>query len=100
MVVGRAISQSPDAVRIEIVGYADDDRPLLKWTEQWESALAIERAAAVAEYYIGLGMFDPAQLAAVSGNPSRPFQGKSANDRSRNRTAVLRISKLNSLVGN
>lgn len=100
MVVGRAISRSPDTLRIEIVGYADDDRPLLKWTEQWESALAMERAATVAEYYIGLGQFDPAQLVAVSGNPSRPFQGNSANDRSRNRTAVLRISTLISPVGN
>jgi len=100
MVVGRAISRSPDALRIEIVGYADDDRPLLKWTEQWESALAMERAATVAEYYIGLGQFDPAQLVAISGNPSRPFHGNSANDRSRNRTAVLRISTLNSPVGN
>ncbi|MDH7502143.1 MAG: hypothetical protein QHJ82_05425 [Verrucomicrobiota bacterium] len=100
MVVGRAISQSPDAVRIEIAGYADDDRPLLKWTEQWESALAMKRAATVAEYYFGLGLFDPAQLAAISGNPSRPFKGNSANDRSRNRTAVVRISALVSPVGN
>ena len=74
-------------------GHADDDRAFLKWTAQWEAALALDRSPAVADYFIGLGIFRPDRILAVSGGGGRrPFRSDSEQNRVKNRTVALRVA--------
>ena len=80
-------------MQIAIIGYADDDRAFLKWTAQWESSLALDRASAVVGYFIALGLFEPYKLSGVAGDSQkRPFASDSIQSRLRSRTVVLRVS--------
>lgn len=90
--VAVALAQAPQPLQVEVIGYADDDRAFLKWTAQWESSLALERAAAVVDNFIELGLFRPGNVSAVSGGDKRPFGSNSGQNRAKNRTVVLRVS--------
>lgn len=91
--VAKELSQSSEPLQIQIVGFADDDRGFLRWTAQWESTLALNRASAVVEHFITLGLFQPRQLLAVSGDSQqRPFASDSVQTRLKNRTVVLKVS--------
>jgi flagellar motor protein MotB len=93
LAVAKCLAQPPDPVQIKVVGFADDDRAFLKWTARWEAGLAQERASAVVGYFIGLGLFKPEQLLATSGAATRPFANDTEENRARNRTVVLQVSR-------
>jgi flagellar motor protein MotB len=91
--VAKALAQVSTPLRIEVIGCADDDRAFKGWTARFEESLALGRATAVVDYFIELGLFEPKRLAALSGGATnRPFPSDSAQNRARNRTAVLRLS--------
>ena len=91
--VAKALAQLSTPLRIEVIGCADDDRAFKSWTARFEESLALERATEVVNYFIELGVFPPKRLAALSGGATnRPFPSDTAENRARNRTAVLRIS--------
>jgi|GEM_PF-1392513 len=90
--VAKVLSQSSEPLQIQVVGFADDDRAFLNWTAQWESSLALDRASAVVDHFIALGLFRPQKLSAVSGDSQqRPFASDSVQSRSKNRTVVLKV---------
>jgi flagellar motor protein MotB len=91
--VALALARVSTPLRIEVIGCADDDRAFKRWTAQFEESLALDRATAVVTYFMELGLFEPKCLAALSSSAAnRPFPSGTAQDRARNRTAVLRIS--------
>jgi len=91
--VARALARVSTPLRTEVIGCADDDRAFRSWTARFEETLALDRATAVVNYFIELGLFAPDRLAALSGGATiRPFPSDTAENRARNRTAVLRIS--------
>jgi len=91
--VAQTLAQVSPPVRIEVIGCADDDRVFGRWTGKFEESLALERAAAVVDYFIELGLFTPKRLAALSSRATeRPFPSDTIQNRSKNRTVVLRIS--------
>jgi flagellar motor protein MotB len=93
LAVAKALSQSSEPLQIQVVGFADDDRAFLKWTAQWESSLALERASAVVDHFIALGLFQSQRLSAAAGDSQeRPFASDSIQSRMKNRTVVLRVS--------
>jgi flagellar motor protein MotB len=93
LAVAKALSQSSEPRQIQVVGFADDDRAFLKWTAQWESSLALERASAVVDHFISLGLFQSQRLSAVAGDSQkRPFASDSIRNRMKNRTAILRLA--------
>jgi flagellar motor protein MotB len=93
-VLAKRLSQASEPLQITVVGYADDDRTFLQWTAKWESSLALERAAAVVDYFIELGVFRPANASAVSGDGrNRPFPSDSLQNRARNKTVVVRVER-------
>ena len=93
-IVAKNLAQIQEPLHIEVVGYADDDRTFLQWTAEWESSLSFERAKAVADYFIELGLFHYENVSAVSGNVrNRPFPSDSSQNRAKNRTVVLRIDR-------
>jgi flagellar motor protein MotB len=92
-VVAKALAQVATPLRIEVIGCADDDRVFRSWTARFEESLALDRATAVVNYFIELGLFAPKRLAALSsGALNRPFPSDTAQNRAKNRTAMLRIS--------
>ncbi len=92
--LAKSLAQAREPLQIEVIGYADDDRAFLQWTAKWESSLALERATAVVDYFIELGLFRPANTSAVSGDSrSRPFPSDSIQNRSKNRTIVIRVER-------
>jgi flagellar motor protein MotB len=92
-VVAKALAQVSPHLRIEVIGCADDDCALKSWTARFEESLALDRAAAVVNYFIELGLFAPNRLAAVgSGGTNRPFPSDTAQDRAKNRTVLLGVS--------
>jgi flagellar motor protein MotB len=91
--VAKALAQVSTPLRIEVIGCADDDRVFKRWTARFEESLALERASAVVNYFIELGLFAPKRLAALSSRGTdRPFPSDTVQNRAKNRTAVLRIS--------
>jgi flagellar motor protein MotB len=91
--VARALAQVSTPLRIDVIGCADDDRVFKRWTARFEESLALERASAVVNYFIELGLFTPKRLAALSSRGTdRPFPSDTVQNRAKNRTAVLRIS--------
>jgi flagellar motor protein MotB len=87
------LSQSSEPLLIQVVGFADNDRAFLKWTAQWESLLAMERTSAVADHFIGGGLFRSQRLSAAAGDSQeRSFGSHSIQSRMKNRTVVLRVS--------
>jgi flagellar motor protein MotB len=91
--VARALAQVSTPLRIDVIGCADDDRVFKRWTARFEESLALERASAVVNYFIELGLFAPKRLAALSSRGTdRPFPSDTVQNRAKNRTAVLRIS--------
>ena len=91
--VAKALAEVPTPLRIEVIGYADDDRVFKGWTAKHEESLALSRATAVVNYFIELGLFAPKRLAALSGGATnRPFPSDTVRNRTKNRTAVLRVS--------
>ena len=91
--VAKALAQVSPPLRIDVIGCADDDRVLKRWTAQFEESLALDRATAVANYFLALGLFAPNRLAALSSScANRPFSSDTVHNRAKNRTAVLRIS--------
>jgi flagellar motor protein MotB len=101
LAVAKILSQSPEPLRIHLVGFGDDDRAFLKWTAQWESSLSLERATSVANYIVQLGLIQPANIT-VAGSTAeiRPYASDSARNRARNRTVVLRVSPAKSTQTN
>jgi flagellar motor protein MotB len=92
--VAKELAQVSPPLRIEVIGCADDDRIFKSWTAQFEESLALDRATAVVNYFIELGLFAPKRLAALSSScANRPFPSDTVQNRAKNRTAVLRISK-------
>jgi flagellar motor protein MotB len=92
--VAKALAQVSTPLRIEVIGCADDDRSFKRWTARFEESLALERASAVVNYFIELGLFAPKRLAALSSRGTdRPFPSDTVQNRAKNRTAVLRISR-------
>jgi flagellar motor protein MotB len=92
--VAKALAQVSTPLRIEVIGCADDDRAFKRWTARFEESLALERASAVVDYFIELGLFAPKRLAALSSRGTdRPFPSDTVQNRAKNRTAVLRISR-------
>ena len=90
--VAKALAQVFPPLRIEVIGCADDDRVFKRWTARFEETLALERATAVVNYFLELGLFAPNRLAALSSScANRPFPSDTAQNRAKNRTAVLRI---------
>lgn len=90
--VARVLGQSAEPLQIQVVGFADDDRAFFNWSAQWESSLALDRATAVVDHFIALGLFQPQKLSAASGgSQQRPFASDSVQNRSRNRTVVLKV---------
>lgn len=95
LAVAKALSQSSDQLQIQTIGYADDDRAFLRWTAQWESALAMGRASAVVGYFVELELFRAENVSAVSGDSKkRPFPSDSVQNRVKNRTVVLHVTLL------
>jgi outer membrane protein OmpA-like peptidoglycan-associated protein len=75
-----------------VIGCADDDRTLGCWTARFAESLALDRATAVVNYFIELGLLSPRRLAALSGGATnRPFPSDMAQNRANNRTVVLRV---------
>lgn len=94
LAVAKALSGSTEPLQIQVVGFADDDRAFLKWTAQWEAALALDRASTVVEHFLTLGVLQPRQLMAVIGdNRQRPFASDSDRNRLKNRTILLRLKR-------
>ena len=92
-VVAKALAQVCPPLRIEVIGCADDDRTFRSRTARFEESLALERASAVVDYFIDLGLFAPKRLAALSsGGANRPFPSDTVQNRAKNRTAVLKLS--------
>ena len=90
--VAKALAQAATALRIEVIGCADDNRIFRSWTAQFEESLGLERATAVADYFIELGLFAPRRLAASSSSAAdRPFPSDTVENRARNRTVMLRV---------
>jgi flagellar motor protein MotB len=95
--VAKALAEVPMPLRIEVIGYADDDRVFKGWTARFEESLALGRATAVVNYFIELGLFAPKRLAALSGGATnRPFPSDTVQNRAKNRTAVLKVSTVES----
>jgi hypothetical protein len=93
LAVAKALSHSVEPLQIQVIGYADDDRAILKWTALWESSLALNRASAVVDNLITTGLFIPCQILAVSGDSrQRPFVSDPVQNRLKNRTVVLKVS--------
>jgi flagellar motor protein MotB len=91
--VAKALAQVSTPLRIEVIGCADDDRAFRRWTARFEESLALERASAVVNYFMELGLFAPKGLAALSSRGTdRPFPSDTVQNRAKNRTAVLRLS--------
>jgi flagellar motor protein MotB len=92
--VAQALAQVSPPLQIDVIGCADDDRVFGSWTARFEESLALERATAVVNYFIELGLFAPKRLAALSSScANRPFPSDTVQNRAKNRTAVLRISR-------
>ena len=92
--VAKALAQVSPPLRIDVIGCADDNRFFGSWTARFEESLALERATAVVNYFIELGLFAPKRLAALSSScANRPFPSDTVQNRAKNRTAVLRISR-------
>jgi flagellar motor protein MotB len=90
--VAKALAQVSPPLRIDVIGCADDNRFFGSWTARFEESLALERATAVVNYFIELGLFAPKRLAALSSScANRPFPSDTVQNRAKNRTAVLRI---------
>ena len=90
--VAKALAQEAIPVRIEVIGCADDNRAFRSWTARFEEALGLERATAVVDYFIELGLFAPRQVAASSSSAAdRPFPSDTVENRARNRTVMLRV---------
>ena len=93
-VVAKALAQVSPHLRIEVIGCADDDCALKSWTARFEESLTLDRAAAVVNYFIELGLFAPNHLAALgSVGTSRPFPSDTVQNRANNRTVVLKVSR-------
>jgi flagellar motor protein MotB len=93
LAVAKALAEVPAPLRIEVIGCADDDRAFKKWTAQFEESLALDRATAVVNYFIELGLFSPKQLAALSSRcTNRPFSSDTSQNRLKNRTVMLKLS--------
>ena len=91
--LAKALAQVSTPLRIEVIGCADDDRVFRGWTARFEESLALDRATAVVNYFIELGLFAPTRLAALSGDAAnRPFPSDTDQNRARNRTVMLRVS--------
>jgi flagellar motor protein MotB len=87
------LAQVCPPLRIEVIGCADDDRAFRSRTARFEESLALERASAVVDYFIDLGLIAPKRLVALSsGGANRPFPSDTVQNRAKNRTAVLRLS--------
>jgi flagellar motor protein MotB len=92
--VAQALAQESPPLQIDVIGCADDDRVFGSWTARFEESLALERATAVVNYFIELGLFAPKRLAVLSSScANRPFPSDTVQNRAKNRTAVLRISR-------
>jgi flagellar motor protein MotB len=90
--VAKALAQVSPPLRIDVIGCADDNRFFGSWTARFEESLSLERATAVVNYFIELGLFAPKRLAALSSScANRPFPSDTVQNRAKNRTAVLRI---------
>jgi len=87
--IGKAIVQTQEKLRVEVVGFAENEPPTWPWSKpKDEAALGLVRAERVKHFLDGLGIFSPNALKAISGSASeRPFQSENRN----NRTVVLRI---------
>jgi flagellar motor protein MotB len=93
-VVANALAQASRHLRIEVIGCADDDCASKSRKARFEESLALERASAVVNYFIELGLFAPKRLAALSSRGTdRPFPSDTVQNRAKNRTAMLRISR-------
>jgi outer membrane protein OmpA-like peptidoglycan-associated protein len=92
-VVAKALAQCSPPLRVEVIGCADEDRALESSPQRLEESLALDRAAAVVNYFIELGVFAPNRLAALgSVGTSRPFPCDTVLNRTNNRTIALRVS--------
>jgi outer membrane protein OmpA-like peptidoglycan-associated protein len=90
--VAKALAQVSTPLRIELIGCADDECTPESWTARFEESLALDRATAVANYFIELGLLAPRSFAALSGGATnRPFPSDTAQNRASNRTVVLRV---------
>jgi len=92
LAVAKALAQGQTPQRIEVIGCADDVYVFNDWTTRLEEKLALNRATAVVNYFIELGLFAPKRLAAISGGVAeRPFPSDTAQNRANNRTVVLMV---------
>jgi outer membrane protein OmpA-like peptidoglycan-associated protein len=91
-VVAKALAQFSPPLRIEVIGCADEDRALQSSPQRFEESLALDRAAAVVNYFIELGVFAPNRLVALgSVGTSRPFPCDTGPNRANNCAVVLRV---------
>lgn len=87
-----ALAQSTEQLAIEVVGYSDGDQGFFGPPDSY--SLGLKRAAAVVDFIRASTLFSPSQLRASSGGSARlPFPNATESDRSRNRTAILKISR-------
>ena len=89
--VARAIVQTQEKIKIEVVGFADNEPPTWPWQKpKTDEALGQIRADRVKSILESLGIFPVGAISAINGPSSgRPYPGQSL----RNRTVVLRISQ-------
>jgi flagellar motor protein MotB len=89
--VARAIVQTQEKIKIEVVGFADNEPPTWPWQKpKTDEALGQIRADRVKSFLESLGIFPTGVFSATNGPSSdRPYSGQSL----RNRTVVLRISQ-------
>jgi outer membrane protein OmpA-like peptidoglycan-associated protein len=89
--VARTIVQTQEKIKIEVVGFAENEPPTWPWQKpKTDEALGQIRAERVKSFIESLGIFPASVFSATNGPSSdRPYPGQSP----RNRTVVLRISQ-------
>ena len=88
----KTLAQSKEPLAIEVVGYSDGDQGFFGPPDTY--TLGLKRASTVVDFIRISTLFSPSQLRASSGGSSQlPFPSDTEKNRSRNRTAVLKISR-------
>ena len=90
--VAEALRRSAGKLKVKVVGYADDDRTFWRWTPEWESKLALDRARAVAQMLERMAGLKGISATSEASGP-HPFPGNAENARKKNRTVKIYLAR-------
>jgi flagellar motor protein MotB len=87
----KALVQTQDKLRVEVIGFADNEVPTWPWSKVLsDERIGLIRSKKVQQFLEGLDIFPPNAVTAINGSSNeRPFPNGSDD----NRTVVLRIHR-------